>query len=360
MSAQNLLVRKSGIYHCVLSFGFFAQAAYISCVTPSGDVNLTVSYARYSENGKEISVARRNAFRVDVVSLVYLFLVASSMQHAAQGLCHIIHRTRVIEHYETFGVFWLRWIDYLLTAPVMMIVVGVMNGIYDVYSLLALFGSQLLTIALGVLSDVCLAIFRAPETPSKRIDGSSPRSGRHADTVRAVMCLMWAFLFPVNAFASYCYEGRVCLYVAEVAWGLVMYFALSMWMSRDGFRVLVLRVHSSRTEDMKWLAKRFAVAAILPCVYAWAIIFATFAIAVNGSEGEPPEYVYAINVVTMLLFLGPFPYFHFMSILSMDNAFRLRMRCETGHATFGFFSKSALAWLVYWGVRRIQEDVVVS
>ncbi|KAK3276392.1 hypothetical protein CYMTET_15519 [Cymbomonas tetramitiformis] len=307
-------------------------------------------------------IERRDAFRVDVVSLVYLFLVASSFQHAAQGACHVLQQARIIAHYKSFGIFWLRWADYLLTAPVMMIVVGVMNGIYDVYSLLSLFGSQHPTIWLGMLSDVCLTIFRTPSTNTDNIS-SSGKNGRRDDRVRAVLCVLWAFLLSLNAFASYCYKTRVCLYVAEVAWILAPYFVLTMWLSRDGCRAIEFRVRSDQSEDIRWLAKCLAIAAIFPCVHAWAEIFATFAIAVGESEGDPPEYVYAINVVTMLLFLGPFPYFHFFSIekraLSENDAFHLKVRCETGHAIFGFLSKSALAWLVYWGVRRIQEDVVV-
>eukprot|EP00854_Cymbomonas_tetramitiformis_P006720 gene6720-8041_t len=246
-----------------------------------------------------------------------------------------------------------------------MVIVGIMNAIFDAAVLATLFGCIFVTIGLGVLSDIL--IVRSVEF-EQRSDERSPsnKSSRAVhehphDLVWFTYLLVCIWAVPVNILVVYLVTSRVPWYIITSAAIVTGYMCVVLLLSDNGCRtVRVFR--SFRKEQACATAKATFALAFLPCVYAWAIVYGNFAASLYKSEETPPEFVYAINIVLLLLFLGPFPYVHYASIgEACDGAANKssKLYYETRHSLFGFVSKSALAWLVYWGIRRIQDDVDV-
>ncbi|KAK3249325.1 hypothetical protein CYMTET_41270 [Cymbomonas tetramitiformis] len=323
-----------------------------------------MNHSKYSDDGKRVQLERRELFTFNVVSLVYLFLLISAAQHSIQGL-HFYFDSRFAKSYrKAFGVYWFRWFDYVITAPIMMIVVGIMNGIFDVVALLSLFGAVQITIVLGLLSDMCVTSVRSRLHDSSDENGPSFDSLEARRLARTNFFVLWAWLIVIASAILYARDEELPTYTIVAAYWIVIYFAIVMWITKDGN--LRSTATFAKTEDeARKRARLLFYVAIAPCAYAWVVVFVTFGYAVDASESKPPDFVYSINIVILVLFLGPFPYAHYASLSerssedSLSNE-SLKFRCEMAHAAFGLISKSSLAWMVYWGLRRLQDDVTIS
>ncbi|KAK3234556.1 hypothetical protein CYMTET_8403 [Cymbomonas tetramitiformis] len=334
------------------------------CLSPVGEVSVTQAYTHYSDEGRVLEAKHTVLFDVDVVSLVHIFLLTSASQHLVYALQYTFVPKSLVAHANEFGVFWVRWSDYVLTAPVMMVVVGIMNAIFDVVVLATLFGCIFATLGLGVLSDVlvatCIVSTQSNQTSrdnkALRVVHENPH-----DSVWLTYLLVCVWSVPPNILVIYFVTSRVPLYVITSTAIVTGYMCVVLRLSDNGCGT-VRAFWSLQKEAACATAKVTFALACLPCVYAWAVVFGNFAATLYKSEENPPEFVYAINIVLLLLFLGPFPYIHYASIeeacrrISDESS---KLYYETSHAMFGFVSKSALAWLVYWGIRRIQDDVDV-
>ncbi|KAK3288627.1 hypothetical protein CYMTET_3845 [Cymbomonas tetramitiformis] len=351
-------ITREAIVHLTISLLFFAQGVCVVCLTPDGRISFTVNHASYSDDGTRVSFEKREVCEFNVVSLVYVFLMTSAAQHAAQTNVAFFCPTLLRSYQEDFGVNWTRWSDYVLTAPVMIVVVGVTNAIFDVFVLVSLFGSVALTIILGVISDVCVTLVRASSTKKSSETWASECETRSA--IGTLLTLMW--FAAISGAIFYAQNERVPTYATTTIYLVMTYFAFALWLTPNGMRRADTIVSLSRP-DARACARVCFFLAIVPCLYAWAVIFVTFAYALHSSEGRPPDFVYAINIVLLVLYLGPFPYVHYASLSEKENlqtnAGELKRRCETAHAALGLVSKSALAWMVYWGLRRMQDDVAV-
>lgn len=361
------------LLHVVLSLLFFAQALCVVSLTPEGQISFTLNHAKYSDDGTRVEMQKRELFDFNVVSLVYLFLLTSAGQHAAQSAVWL-YNENARNHFNKFGVNWIRWCDYVLTAPVMMVVVGVMNAIFDVFTLLSLFGAVALTIVIGAISDAFITLAKSARAPndsppyekqSKGTEAANP-SSKKTEPYSAVTAtlLILAWYIAIAGVVFYLESGTLQTYTTVVACVVTIYIPLAVWLTRDGMlSIEVPRTHEnegSSVEKSKYskattYARVLFFVATVPCVYAWVVIFVVFGYALRASEGQPPDFVYAINIVLLILFLGPFPYVHYASFTANSKD-----ACETAHAALGLVSKSALAWMVYWGLRRMQDDVTIA
>eukprot|EP00854_Cymbomonas_tetramitiformis_P007375 gene7375-8784_t len=319
------------LYQFCIFVAFYVQALCVAYLTPSGDISITVDHANYSDDGTRIQLERRKLFSFNVVSLVYLFLLISAAQHSIQGLYSYFDPWFAEEYQKSFGVFWYRWCDYLITAPIMMVVIA-----YE----------HLLT-------------------NKKKKNSSSSKGVTEAKRLaRMNFFVLWAWLTVIAAIVVYARNENIPSYITVAAYWIVLYFAIITWLTRDGTLRLTITFAETNQEAQKRARIIFYVA-IAPCIYAWIVVFVTFVYAIDASESNPPDFVYSINIVLLILFLGPFPYVHYLSLRehsikdSLPNE-SLKLRCEMAHAAFGLISKSALAWMVYWGLRRLQDDVTIS
>jgi len=80
------------------------------------------------------ALAVRHLFDINLVWLVAGFLLVSAIFHA-------VIATKERSHYEADlarGVNGLRWLDYSISASIMLVTIGLLNGIYDVSTLIAI------------------------------------------------------------------------------------------------------------------------------------------------------------------------------------------------------------------------------
>lgn len=128
-------------WNLLIAVLFGAQAAII--LTMSKTVTLPVvahflapdTLASQAAGHTVMAMAVRHLFDVNLAYLVAAFLLISAGFHA-------IIATRERSHYEADlkrGVNGLRWLEYGLTAGIMLVVIGLVNGIYDASTLVAIF-----------------------------------------------------------------------------------------------------------------------------------------------------------------------------------------------------------------------------
>jgi hypothetical protein len=128
-----------------------AQALLMLALSTSFSLPVTSSFLELNERSDRLEPVLETLFDVPVAALVAVFLLLSSLAHAlvaAPG----IHRW--YERNVARGINPARWIEYSLSASLMIVVIAMLVGIYDVVSLLALAALNATMILFGWLMEV--------------------------------------------------------------------------------------------------------------------------------------------------------------------------------------------------------------
>lgn len=96
---------------------------------------LTLSPSSTAEK-PELVTATQGLFEVNLAYIVVAFFVMSAVAHATVAT---IYRRRYEADLQ-LGINKVRWIEYALSASTMMVGIGLLSGIYDLSTLLMMFG----------------------------------------------------------------------------------------------------------------------------------------------------------------------------------------------------------------------------
>eukprot|EP00854_Cymbomonas_tetramitiformis_P024394 gene24394-29653_t len=292
------------IYHFALFVMFYTQAIVMICLTPAGTVPITQSYSRYAENGGSIEQRFTKLFDINIVDLVYFFLTVSALQHLLLCMEHYFLPQKITLHMNEYGLNWIRWADYSITAPTMMIVIGLMNSILNFFTLLSLFGCIMMTIGLGILSELVIhytAWLELSSIASNRCSSQHDKGSLKELYIIVFVLFLCFFLMNISVIYVTLSEIVLCTIGMLLFALFYMYCIFTLTVSRIG-KNDVIRFFI-KPEHASYVSNSIFGFACLPCVYAWTIIFVRFFISAQKSEGEPPEFVYAINFVLFILFL---------------------------------------------------------
>jgi hypothetical protein len=103
------------------------------------------------------ALAVRHLFDIDLASMVAGFLLVSAVFHGFIA-------TKIRNHYEADlerGVNGLRWLDYGISASLMMVTIAILNGIYDISTLIAIILLLFLLHMLGYFGEIHAVTMKA-------------------------------------------------------------------------------------------------------------------------------------------------------------------------------------------------------
>jgi len=131
--------------------GFHAvQGVIILLLSRSFDIPITGSYLTFDQTSKTLEPATTHLFDLSIPLLVAVFFFLSA-------LAHLFIATLYNKKYNqdlARGINKVRWVEYALSASVMMVAIAVLVGVYDFMSLLMIFVLIAIMNLLGLVMEV--------------------------------------------------------------------------------------------------------------------------------------------------------------------------------------------------------------
>jgi hypothetical protein len=129
----------------------FAQGAALLALASSFSLPVTSSFLRMDAVTDKLVAAPDELFRLRVGPLVAAFLFVSAVAHSALA-SPWLHRW--YERNVSRGINPARWIEYALSSSLMMVVIAMLVGIYDIASLILIFALNATMILFGWLMEL--------------------------------------------------------------------------------------------------------------------------------------------------------------------------------------------------------------
>jgi hypothetical protein len=129
----------------------FAQGAALLVLAGSFSLPVTSSFVRMDAVTDKLVAAPDELFRLRIGPLVAAFLFVSAVAHTALA-SPWLHRW--YERNVSCGINPARWVEYSLSSSLMMVVIAMLVGIYDVASLLLIFALNATMILFGWLMEL--------------------------------------------------------------------------------------------------------------------------------------------------------------------------------------------------------------
>lgn len=161
-----------------------------------------------------LSAATRQLFNVSIPGLIAIFFLVAALAH---GLLATVYRKR----YETElsqGINTVRWLEYAMSAGLMVVIIGLLSGVYDFATLIAIFSFMVIMCLLGLVT----------ELTSKASHPNWPAywSGAVAGFVPWLIMALYVFnatYYGAAHIPAYIYWIYVTMFVCTVGFALNMY-----------------------------------------------------------------------------------------------------------------------------------------
>lgn len=128
----------------------FAQAVAVLLLSKNFHVPISGNYLRYDEATKQLLPATKTLFQMPFVWLIVGFFLLSAFAHLFIATVYNRAYVRNLAH----GINKVRWIEYALSASIMMVAIGLLVGVYDASSLVMLFGLSAIMNLMGLVMEV--------------------------------------------------------------------------------------------------------------------------------------------------------------------------------------------------------------
>jgi len=125
-------LRRFNAFMCVLHL---IQAALIFALSNSYSVNITTSFLKSSAAGSPSTVTEHLA-SLRMGPMVAVFLLISAVAHFI--MASPIGFKWYVRNLKK-GINYLRWYEYALSASLMVVLIGMLSGVYDAPTLVVLF-----------------------------------------------------------------------------------------------------------------------------------------------------------------------------------------------------------------------------
>lgn len=127
-----------------------AQGIVILLLSRTFDIQITGSYLTFNRASQSLQPATADLFSLPIPLLIALFFFISA-------LAHLFIATLYNKRYNqdlARGINKVRWIEYSISASIMMIAIAVLVGVYDFASLVMIFALIAIMNLLGLVMEV--------------------------------------------------------------------------------------------------------------------------------------------------------------------------------------------------------------
>ncbi len=128
----------------------FAQAVVVLLISKSFAVPITGTYLKFDASTQHLNPATKTLFNIQLSWLIVAFFLLSAFFHL---LIATVYNQRYDRNLK-LGINKARWIEYSLSASIMMVAIGLLVGIYDSSSLLMIFTLTSVMNLMGLVMEV--------------------------------------------------------------------------------------------------------------------------------------------------------------------------------------------------------------
>lgn len=204
---MNEKLKKLRIYNTLVGIVLFIQGIVMWTISNEAMVKITTNYLKWNEFTKFPQSATETFAEWRVGPIVASFLILSGL--FLLGSAHV-WRKKYEEQIQK-GINLFRWAEYSITSSLMIVVIAILCGVYDLSSLILLFALNACMILFGWMMEV-------HNQTTKKVDWTSYIFGCFAGVIPWVVLGLYFF----NAIGSN--ADAVPSFVYAIFWSLLVFF----------------------------------------------------------------------------------------------------------------------------------------
>lgn len=232
-------MRKLRLYNIVMGVFHLVQSVLMFVLSNEFSLPVTTNYLKFNEASQTLTPNLETIGELRLGPLVAGFLLLSSIAHFTISLPGVYEwYTKNLKK----GINYARWIEYSFSSSLMIIVIAMLTGMYDISSLIMIFTLNALMILFGMVMEVhnqttkktnwmsfiygCIAGIVPWITIFMYLFGSGDGENRAPDFVYYIFVSIALFfnVFALNMVLQYKKVGKWKDYI----WGEKMYILLSL------------------------------------------------------------------------------------------------------------------------------------
>ncbi|HEU4966460.1 MAG TPA: heliorhodopsin HeR [Candidatus Saccharimonadales bacterium] len=128
----------------------FVQGAAVLLLSKRFDLPVSGNFLQFNRASQSLEPANTVLFHVRLPILIAAFFFLSAFFHLLIATAYNRHYTRNLK----LGINKARWIEYALSASIMMVAIGMLVGVYDLSSLVMLFVLTAIMNLMGLVMEV--------------------------------------------------------------------------------------------------------------------------------------------------------------------------------------------------------------
>lgn len=130
-------ITKDGLvkFNVVMAVLHAIQAVLILVLSKGFSLPISGSFLQFNQTTQSLDPASKVLFNLSLPLLIFIFFVLSSLSHLTIAT---IYKNKYKQDLEN-GINRFRWIEYSLSASIMIVAISLLVGVYDLSSLIMLF-----------------------------------------------------------------------------------------------------------------------------------------------------------------------------------------------------------------------------
>ena len=128
----------------------FVQGVAVLLISKSFSVPITGTYLKFDKATQHLSPATKTLFNIQLAWLIVTFFFLSAFFHLVIATAYNKRYNRNLK----LGINKARWIEYSLSAGIMMVAISLLVGIYDAGSLLMIFALISVMNLMGLVMEI--------------------------------------------------------------------------------------------------------------------------------------------------------------------------------------------------------------
>ena len=148
--ARKITVNKLVRLNLIATALHFIQAVAVYLLSKDFSLPISGSFLRFNNSTQQLEPASKVLFNLSLPSLIVIFFVLSSIAHLVVAT---LYKKKYADNLAA-GINKARWLEYSLSASVMIVAIGLLVGIYDVSSLLMMFALTAIMNLMGLVMEV--------------------------------------------------------------------------------------------------------------------------------------------------------------------------------------------------------------
>jgi hypothetical protein len=137
-------------YNVVAGLLHFAQGVAVLALSRTFELPISGNYLQFNPASQSLEPTSTILFNLSLPLLVAVFFFLSAAAHLSVATFYYQRYTALL----TRGINKVRWIEYALSASIMMVAIGLLVGIYDLSSLVMMFALVAIMNLMGLVMEV--------------------------------------------------------------------------------------------------------------------------------------------------------------------------------------------------------------